>query len=336
MLWLCMVLPVYVMPCDICGAYMGITPYDNQSSIQLLHRYRAFNGYYGSGHTHSWFPETKIIPANAVSPTGQPVMQNQLRHGGHDHGSTTPTYSDTDYEIYQVSELRVKYFIHQRIELNALVPFNTFNFLQSETKTHITGLGDITVYGAYHLVRKVEVATVQHRLVGALGIKLPTGNCHASMNEKRLPLLMQCGTGTTDVFVTLNYVTGWKKFGLNLASGGKICSKNAYGEQVLPSTTHYLNVFYKMKAGNWVFIPALQNYYEFTNGVFAQEGTNMNMLYSGIGVDAYYKNIGFTLSAQGKTWEKQEEGKIAATSRIAAGLSYNFNQTKYLLKTKTK
>jgi hypothetical protein len=31
--------------CDICGCFMGITPYDNQSGFSLMHRYRIFNGY---------------------------------------------------------------------------------------------------------------------------------------------------------------------------------------------------------------------------------------------------------------------------------------------------
>ena len=30
--------------CDICGCFMGITPYDNQSGFSLMHRYRIFNG----------------------------------------------------------------------------------------------------------------------------------------------------------------------------------------------------------------------------------------------------------------------------------------------------
>ena len=31
--------------CGICGCFMGITPYDNQSSFALMHRYHILHGY---------------------------------------------------------------------------------------------------------------------------------------------------------------------------------------------------------------------------------------------------------------------------------------------------
>ena len=42
--------------CDICGCFMGITPYDNQSGLSLMHRYRIFNGYQALGQAPQFFP----------------------------------------------------------------------------------------------------------------------------------------------------------------------------------------------------------------------------------------------------------------------------------------
>ena len=34
--------------CDFCGSFMGITPYDNQSSITMLYRYKSYSGYFNA------------------------------------------------------------------------------------------------------------------------------------------------------------------------------------------------------------------------------------------------------------------------------------------------
>jgi len=48
--------------CDICSCFMGITPYDNQSGLSLMHRYRIFNGYQDAGQTAHFF-----LPARGLS-----------------------------------------------------------------------------------------------------------------------------------------------------------------------------------------------------------------------------------------------------------------------------
>lgn len=335
LLWFVLVFPLYTTACDMCGCFMGITPYDNQSSIQVLHRYRAFNGYYGQNQEHLWFPTVKEISQATSNTLGAPVNMNQLRHAAH-NDVATPVYSNRDYEVYQTTELRVKYFIHKRIELNAFVPFNNFQSLEGgATNFHSTGLGDITVYSGIHVIRKIEVEGAQHRLIIGAGVKLPTGNANVKLNDERIPLMMQSGTGATDFFISGNYILGIKKFGLSLTSSFKVNGTNKFNEQILPSTTQYLNLFLRFNRNNWMFIPSIQNYYEYTNGMVMDNVymavTKMNVLYSGLGFDVFYKNIGITSSFQVKTAEEITQGKIAGTSRLAFGLTYNFKQKKYLI-----
>jgi hypothetical protein len=57
-----------------------------------------------------------------------PAGAYKVMHGSHD--SILPTgftrvYSSKDFESYKVYELRAKYFIHHRIELNAIIPINS-------------------------------------------------------------------------------------------------------------------------------------------------------------------------------------------------------------------
>ena len=61
--------------CDICGCFMGITPYDNQSGFSLMHRYRIFNGYQEYGQRPHVFPAgarpffPRPSPATTATPT---------------------------------------------------------------------------------------------------------------------------------------------------------------------------------------------------------------------------------------------------------------------------
>ena len=64
--------------CDACGCFLGLTPYDNQSSLTVLHRYRAYNGYGTDTHhlmpTGAPFwraaPGSGSGPASGVANTG--------------------------------------------------------------------------------------------------------------------------------------------------------------------------------------------------------------------------------------------------------------------------
>ena len=151
--------------CDMCGCFMGITPYDNQSGLSLMHRYRIFNGYHDYGQTGHFFP------AGA-----RPFFPAALNA---DNGFEHESQGDpTDFEAYRVLELRGKYFLSRRVELNAFVPYVMNTSQVSGRQLNTAGLGDVTVFAGYHLIRAIETAGVQSRLVVGGGLKLPTGNDH--------------------------------------------------------------------------------------------------------------------------------------------------------------
>lgn len=132
--------------------FYGITPYDNQSQLSFYHRYRVFNGY------RSYDQKGTFFPAGAY----------KVMHGSHD--SITPTgftrvYSSKDFELYKVYELRAKYFIHHRIELNAIIPINSNKSKEDSIINQYTGLGDPTIFVGYHLIKKVDYEKFQHRLI---------------------------------------------------------------------------------------------------------------------------------------------------------------------------
>ncbi|HEY1039468.1 MAG TPA: hypothetical protein VGF30_08700 [Bacteroidia bacterium] len=307
--------------CDICGCFMGITPYDNQSTVGFLHRYRVFNGY------RSYEQKSKLFPTGAY----------KVMHTGHD--SIVPTvarvYSSKDYESYKVYELRAKYFIHHRIELNAIIPFNNNKSKEDSIVYEHTGLGDPTFFAGYHLIKKVDYETFLHRLIVGGGIKIPSGNYYAKNDKNvRLPFLMQPGTGSLDYFFYSNYVFGYRKFGFSLNSMYKVNGSNYYHERIGNSISNYLNIFIKVKAGDFIFIPSAQLYYEYTKGLYVnhslQKGTQMNCLLAGPGLDVFYKNVSLSASVQFRAYEETATNNLSSSGRIVVGLTYNFNQKKYL------
>lgn len=309
--------------CDICGSFMGITPYDNQSQLAFYHRYRIFNGYRNYQQHGSFFPSGAY----------------KMMHGGTNNptDSILKNYNSKDYESYKTYELRAKYFIHHRLEVNAVLSISNNKMKEDSIVYNHTGLNDPTFFIGYHVIKKVDTFNLQHRLIIGGGLKLPSGNYYAeSTDGKRLPFLIQPGTGSTDVFLYSNYVFGYRNFGLSLNSLFKLNGTNYYQERIGNSSSNYLTLFYKFKKENWIIIPSFQTYYEYTKGLYIkkvlQAGTTMNCLLSGPGIELFYKNISFTSAIQFNVFEKKTTDNLSNKGRIIVGLTYNFNQKKYLIK----
>lgn len=327
--------------CDMCGCYMGITPYDNQSGFSLVHRYRSFNGYEAKNQSHFVFPTYAYRNSNTstLAPIASNTASSPLYKHGDGHGTslTEPNYDPSDFEIYKTVELRAKYFLHQRWEINFILPYSINTTLLDGSFSKVKGLGDIHFMSGYHIIRKIEVEGMQHRLIGGMGVKLPTGKSNQlDEQNNRYNFMQQTGTGSTDGFIYLNYIAGLKNLGLNLLGMYKINSNNRFNERIGNSTTAYLNLFYRIKWKNWYFIPSLQNNYEYTKGLYLnnelEPNTNMSNVMSGLGLDVYYKNLGINASYQLCVLDQTAETNLHSAGRMVLGLTYNFNQTKYLIK----
>ncbi|MCA6365122.1 MAG: hypothetical protein IM638_18975 [Bacteroidetes bacterium] len=321
-----LLLPLAAAACDICGAFIGITPYDNQSNIQFLHRYRSFNGYAAANQQPQLFPQGVWRTPAAYSPL----------HTTHGNGTAQPVYSNTDFEVFRSYELRLKYFIHRRIELNAFIPFNQNMTRSGDEKDVLTDMGDPTVYAAWHAIRKLEDVKIQQRLIIGIGSKLQFGRT-ALRNEKgqRYHLMLQPGTGSTDLFLYTSYTAGYKKFGLNLNAMGKINGTNKFNERIGNSVVSSVNVFARFKLNNnLVLMPSLQSYYEYSKGIYVNDvleyGSGMNVAMAGAGAELVWKNISFQLAAHIPVHEHAPAENLSSAGRIVAGVTFNFNQQHYL------
>lgn len=302
------------LACDICGNFMGLTPYNNRNSVSFLHRYRIFNGYRGYQQQSNFFPHSAYRTMHLQHDSVPEAMR---------------VHSSKDYESYKVFELRFKYFVHKRVELNLFAPL-----LSNKTKTddayeQHTGFGDISLNAGFHLIQPAEDKELRHKLVFGIGIKLPTGNYYAHGSaSQRLPFEMQPGTGSTDGFVYLNYIVMYRKVGINVNSNFKINGYNRYRERVGNSTTDFISVFCKARLGNVFLYPAIQANYEYTKGVYVkqvlQPATQMNTLMVGPGLDVYYKSFSLNAGWQFTAMETVAPGDLKSAGRLNLGLNYNF------------
>ncbi|GGG40794.1 hypothetical protein GCM10011378_16330 [Hymenobacter glacieicola] len=309
--------------CDICGCFMGITPYDNQSSFSLMHRYRIFNGYQALGQSARFFPDH-------VRPFF-PTHLNQDAGYAHRHQG-----DPTDYEAFRVVELRGKYFLAKRLELNAFVPYVMNTSQINGRQLNVAGLGDVTVLAGYHLIRAIETAGVQSRLIVGGGVKLPTGSFRR-VNEagRRYPLLNQVGTGTTDGFGYANYIGSFHRVGLSVNSSYRLASRNAFDNGLAPSTATFASLFYRVPVGQKVQLyPSAQFFYEKTKGeTFEGRLTGehaMNNALLGPGLDVYYQNFSLNTSFQLPVYTARTNHPASA-GRMVLAVGYSFKQTRYLV-----
>ena len=213
---------------------MGITPYDNQSSFALMHRYRIFSDYQAVGQPAHFFPAgaRPLFPAPLNGDNGYE----------HEHHG-----SPTDFEAFRVVELRGKYFLSQRVEFNAFLPYVMNTSQVSGKQLNSSGVGDATVFAGYHLIRVIETAGVQTRLVVGGGVTLPTDAFRRQNDQgERYPLLNQVGTDTTDGFLYANYIGSYHSFGLSVNSSYRRATENAFRNSLAPSTATFASLFYRL------------------------------------------------------------------------------------------
>ncbi|WP_019948466.1 hypothetical protein [Hymenobacter aerophilus] len=310
--------------CDICGCFMGITPYDNQSGFSLMHRYRIFNGYRALDQSPDFRPDGARI-----------FFPNKLNS---DEGYAHSHRGDpTDFEAFRVVELRGKYFLSQRVELNAFVPYVMNTSQINGRQLNASGLGDVTVFAGYHLIRAIETAGVQSRLVVGGGLKLPTGEFDRQTEQgRRYPLLNQVGTGTTDGFVYANYIGSYRGAGLSVNTSYRRTTENRFRNSLAPSTATFASLFYRVPLGeNWQLYPSAQFFYEKTKGEMLDGHLTgehaMNNALLGPGLDVYYQNFSLNTSVQLPVYTATTDHPASA-GRLVVSVGYSFKQTKYLLR----
>ena len=315
--------------CDICGSYMGVTPYKNFSSVGLFYRYRSFNGYNINDQKHKIFP-TSIFNPNAKIAHGGVLM------GANGTQNLDSLYPKTDYDVYRVYEARAKFFFHKRIEINAIVPFYINSSKEQTAKETITGIGDMSIFLGYHLISKLDTPKWKHRLVLGLGMKVRTGKYFlANSSNIRFDPLLQPGTGSNDWLIYTNYLIGKKNLAFNTTFLYKVNGENIYKEKIANSITNHSSLFYVLKIKNLQLMPSVMFYYEHTDGLYRNNeyllNTRMTEAMLGPGLDILYKGFMLSSGIQFSTYSASGQTNPRSAGRLIVGLSYTLLQKKFLL-----
>jgi len=316
-----------ISACDLCGSFMGITPYDNQSQITLLHRYRVFNGYRNYQQT------SRFLLPGAYKTMHDP----SVIHG--DSALETKNHSSKDYETYKVLELRGKYFLHPSWELNFIFPIQQIKTKYDEQKNTNTGISDPTLFSGYHVIKRLNGYVTKQRMIVGAGIKFPLGiSDKQNAQFNRMSLLNQNGTGSVDHFYYVNYMLSRKWWGMATNCMFKINGTNHYKEKFANSYNQVFNLFAKLKIKDLKIFPAVFANYEYSRGLLVngnlEAGTNIDLLLLGPSLDLNYKSFVVNTSYQFNVYERVSSQSLANAGRFVIGLTYNFDQNKYLLKSK--
>jgi hypothetical protein len=303
--------------CDICGSFMGLTPYDNQSQICLLHRYRVFNGY------RNYQQVSKFVVPGAYRGIlhNDSLLQNDTNFYNH---------SSKDYESYKVIELRAKYFLSSRLEINTILPVQQIKTKYNDVKNENTGIVDPSLFIGYHLIKRIGEYSIRQRLIIGAGLKFPLGQNDKQINNYRLSLLNQNGTGSWDSFYYVNYIISKSKYGINSNTLFKLNGTNKYSERIGNSFNQILSVFIKLNVKNISLFPSILANYEFTKGILKynqlQPNTNMNTLLLGPSIDLSYKNFVFNSSFQFNVYERVSSQNLSSAGRLVVAATYNFKK----------
>lgn len=307
--------------CDLCGTFIGILPYDNQNSISLLHRYRVFSGY-----------------ADAPGQTFPPGAYRFSPAYSSLHGNHGQVHSALDFESYKTIELRGKWFVHPRCELSFAFPYIVNKYRSDDRIYTVSGMGDMSLLAGWHLISRMPDQGFRHRLVAGAGIKFPSGNCNFTQEGERVPLLMQCGTGSTDAIAYLAYTGGGNNFRWGFTASGKFSGTNRYGEQLLPSENATAFGGYILGKGSWKFLPQVQIFQEYLpgmrTGIVTDRSSAMKSMLGGLSLAVYKGSFSTEFSAQLPVYDYCVEDNPENKIRISVSISWNFKGQWYLFKRK--
>lgn len=300
--------------CDVCGSFIGIHPGDRKSYAGMFYRFSSFSA--GDPRGAACFPDGSL----------------RLTHDAH---NSSHLNSNEDYEVYRGTEWRARYYLHARVEISLIVPYNFNSAFENSRRANVNGLGDITTMLGWQAIDDLAIGKMKHRLLLGAGVKWSTGKSNEKSEGTRLNLMLQPGSGSNDLLFFANYQLGLGKWSWNVLPTYKLNGTNRFGERIANSSTLFSSVAYQADLKeNCKLIPSVQSYYEYMNGIIDDKelikGTSMTGLYVGPGADIIYKNVGFSSSFWWNVYEDQSMNAMASRVRYRLGFTWYFNQQSFI------
>jgi hypothetical protein len=292
--------------CDICNVFNGINPNDKKHFVGLVFRNRYLHGFLQN--------ETRGI---------------QYRHSGH-----LPELNPQSEikELYNVYELRARYFFNDNIYLFISTPVvNNYRSINKVTQYDCWGLGDIMLLPHIQFLKPSNNEKIIHRLAFGIGLKIPSGFKNITYKGVRADLDMQASTGSWDGIARTEYqVLFLNKMGINTAVSAKFNTRGTEAYRYGHTFNENVNLFYKFSfKKQWVIMPNMGIYAEHAmkdavNGIL-QNNTGGTVVFLSGGADIFW-NEKFSFSAlyQPALANYFHYTQIPVVNRFVCQLNYNF------------
>lgn len=253
----------------------------------------------------------------------------------HNHGPGELGVGYSQYRQLQSNfELRGSVYATKRLSFMAILPLS-HNVLwrEGEQVERHTGLGDATIMANYLLLsegKRLKNKGYQQRLVGGVGVKLPTGKFREMGYEDEVTPSMQNGTGSVDFLFLAGYFVNFSRFAISSNFNYKVNTKNADDFRFANSLNAELRGMYIKKFAKATLAPALGMRLEHA-GYVKEDGfydlqTGGSLLFGLAGVEVYHKNMSFSATYVQPVWDQLNGEQFRPVAGLQAGFKYSFQQ----------
>lgn len=155
---------------------------------------------------------------------------------------------------YWQFDLNGRFYLHERFQLLATIPYHQNERSGGDTDLKIQGLGDIQIQ-AIGRILQIETDRQRHLLDIGGGISLPSGQAAPDESELLLPQRLYPGYGSISFSTQLAYVFQHQQWGARILGNALLPTYGAdnyrYGYQWVASPS----IFREFQGDGWVLIP---------------------------------------------------------------------------------
>lgn len=282
--------------CDVCGGsssgnYFGILPNYRKNYIALKYHFRSY----------------------------------QSRH----HDEYTGEMTGNSTEVFNTIELWGRMNVSKKLQLYAIVPFNSSKQTLDGIASNTSSLGDINLIAGYHILNTGEGnASLKQSLQLLAGIKLATGKYSANNSDRQLHMNMQPGSGSYDFPLSLVYTVRYKQTGANAECSYRFNTENNSGYQFGNKLSSSLRFFYWKDIKQGSILPQLGLSYESAakdvSARTADEFSGGSILHFTSGVDLNIKQFNLGLNYQLPLQQSLSNGMTKANAKFSLSLGFLF------------
>jgi hypothetical protein len=285
--------------CDVCGCSLG-------------------GSYYG------------ILPQFQKNFIG--LRWSQAKFQAHmNHGAVLGEAHSRD--TYSKVELWGRYYVNDRIQLFAFVPYSYNSMNGTDQKIKTNGIGDVSLLANYLILNTGESKTkkLKHTVMAGAGVKLPTGEYDLEDNGLIVNRNFQLGTGSVDFILSGVYTIRYQKTGLNSEAGYKINTRDSHGYLFGNQFHASARFFYWQNIKSVSVLPNAGVYYEqaaqHKEGEIRQANTGGSALLLSAGLEMYYRNFSVGATVQSpvrQSYNSDSIAEITSKDRMTISVTCSF------------